>query len=140
MQHRDSRIDFFLIARVFHSDKGSAATVAPNGNTYLSSHNSNHMKLSLLFATPLILTLLFTHSAATAQSKDSSAGTVIVDFIVHPDSTISDIRVVSGPKKGGLREEAIHVVTASGKWIPGVTNGAVASAHHREPIKFVLMK
>ena len=35
-----------------------------------------------------------------------ASGTVVVDFVVHPDSTVSDIQAVSGPKKGGLRDSA----------------------------------
>ncbi|WP_431213897.1 energy transducer TonB [Puia sp. P3] len=72
--------------------------------------------------------------------ENGVSGTVIVDFIVHLDSTVSDIHAVSGPKKGGLREEAIRVITASGKWVPAVKNGSPVEAHRKEPIKFVLMK
>jgi hypothetical protein len=36
-----------------------------------------------------------------------------VQFIVNTDSTISDVQAISGPKKGGLREESVRVITLS---------------------------
>jgi periplasmic protein TonB len=67
-------------------------------------------------------------------------GTVMVSFTVNTDSTISDIQVVSGPKKGGLRDEAVRVITASKKWVPATDNGTPVKSTIQKPIKFVLVK
>jgi protein TonB len=67
-------------------------------------------------------------------------GTVIVQFIVNTDSTISDIQAISGPKKGGLREEAIRVVKLSGKWVPAVQNGIAVKSYKKQPVSFKIVK
>jgi protein TonB len=67
-------------------------------------------------------------------------GTVIVSFTVNTDSTISDVQAASGPKKGGLREEAVRVINLSSKWVPATDNGTPIKSIKKEPIKFVLEK
>ncbi|MFT4204927.1 MAG: energy transducer TonB [Chitinophagaceae bacterium] len=51
-----------------------------------------------------------------------SAYTAIVAFIVHPDSTTSDFRIVKDPGFG-TGAEALRVIRQSGKWIPGMKDG-----------------
>src|SRR3984885_15871303 len=46
------------------------------------------------------------HFPIDAISNEIS-GTVWVQFIVKPDSTITDVQAIGGPTGGGLREEAI---------------------------------
>jgi protein TonB len=65
-------------------------------------------------------------------------GAVMVQFIVDRDGNVSDVHVVSGPDKGGLREEAIRVIAKSGKWIPGVQNGRQVKSYKNQPIIFML--
>ena len=65
---------------------------------------------------------------------------VIVQFVVDVDSTISDVNAVSGPTKGGLREEAIRVITQSGKWIPAIQNGKTVKSYVRRPISLVIQR
>jgi periplasmic protein TonB len=65
-------------------------------------------------------------------------GTVIVQFIVNTDSTISDIQAISGPTKGGLREESVRVISLSGKWIPAMQNGHAVRSYKKEPLVFKL--
>ena len=65
-------------------------------------------------------------------------GTVVVSFIVNTDSTISDVQAISGPKKGGLREESVRVITLSGKWVPGVADGRVVRSYKKQPLVFKL--
>lgn len=65
-------------------------------------------------------------------------GTVMVQFLVDTAGNISDIKAISGPKKGGLREEAIRVISLSGKWIPGRKNGQKVPAYKTRPIQFKL--
>jgi protein TonB len=65
-------------------------------------------------------------------------GTVIVSFIVNTDSTISDVHAISGPTKGGLREEAVRVITLSNKWVPGMADGRVVRSYKKQPLVFKL--
>jgi protein TonB len=65
-------------------------------------------------------------------------GKVKVQFVVNIDSSIIDVRAVSGPAKGGLREESIRVVTASGKWVPAMLNQKPVRSYKKTPIQFKL--
>jgi len=64
------------------------------------------------------------------------SGTVVVQFIVDADGNISDIHPVSGPTKGGLREEAVRVVGLSGKWTPATQNGHKVRSYKKVPLQF----
>ncbi|HTR30887.1 MAG TPA: energy transducer TonB [Puia sp.] len=77
------------------------------------------------------------HYPMDAVSNEIS-GTVIVQFIVEPDSTLTNIQAISGPNGGGLREEAIRVIKESGKWAPALQNGHIVRCRTKRPIKFVL--
>jgi protein TonB len=65
-------------------------------------------------------------------------GTVIVKFIVNRDGTISDVVAESGPINGGLREESVRLIKASGNWIPGMQNGHKVRSYKRQPFAFKL--
>jgi protein TonB len=65
-------------------------------------------------------------------------GTVIVQFIVNKDSTISDVHAISGPENGGLREEAVGVISRSGKWVPAIQNHYIVRSYKKQPIIFKL--
>jgi periplasmic protein TonB len=65
------------------------------------------------------------------------SGTVMVQFVVDLDGNVSDVKVVSGPEQGGLREEAVRVIMKSGKWVPAVQNGRHVKAYRRQPVTFV---
>jgi protein TonB len=67
-------------------------------------------------------------------------GTVVVSFTVNTDSTISDIQAISGPKKGGLREEAVRVITLSKRWVPATENGAPVKSTKKQPLVFKLVR
>ncbi|HVM88541.1 MAG TPA: energy transducer TonB [Puia sp.] len=65
-------------------------------------------------------------------------GTVTVLFIVDKDGQVSNIQAISGPEDGGLREEAIRVISISGKWTPAVQNGRLVKSYKKQPIAFKL--
>ena len=65
-------------------------------------------------------------------------GDVVVQFQVDEQGNLSDIHAISGPKKGGLRDEAVRVITASGKWDPMLQNGVKVKAVLKETISFKL--
>jgi periplasmic protein TonB len=72
--------------------------------------------------------------------NDNIMGTVVVQFTVHADSTVSDVQAISGPTDGGLRKEAARLVGLSGKWIPAVENGVQVSSIKQVPIRFLLIE
>jgi protein TonB len=63
-------------------------------------------------------------------------GTVMVQFVVDLDGNVSDVKAISGPETGGLREEAERVIKKSGKWVPAIQNGRHVKAYRRQPVTF----
>jgi protein TonB len=63
-------------------------------------------------------------------------GTVMVQFVVDVDGNVSDVKAVSGPDEGGLKEEAMRVIKKSGKWVPALQNGRSVKAYRRQPVIF----
>ena len=68
--------------------------------------------------------------------KKGIQGAVVVRFIVDEKGKLSDVEAISGPKKGGLREEAVRVVKQSGKWLPAVQNGRAVKSYKQQSIVF----
>ena len=62
-------------------------------------------------------------------------GTVYVNFTVEKDGSLTDVRV-DRKVGGGLDEEAIRVVKASKKWIPGIQNSRPVRVKYNVPVKF----
>jgi protein TonB len=71
----------------------------------------------------------------TAADKNIQ-GTVMVQFIVSHDGTVSNIEAISGPAE--LRESAIEVVKKSPNWIPALDNGRNVKDYKKQPIVFQL--
>jgi protein TonB len=63
-------------------------------------------------------------------------GTVVVQFIVDKDGTVSDIEAISGPEE--LKEVSTQVIKESGKWIPARQNGRTVKSYKKQPITFRL--
>ncbi len=63
-------------------------------------------------------------------------GSVIVEFVVNEDGSLTDIHAISGPTE--LRKESIRVITESGKWVPARDWGAIVASYHKQPINFKL--
>ena len=64
-------------------------------------------------------------------------GTIFVSFIVEKDGSISNIVVVRG-LGGGLSEEAVRVIKAMPKWIPGSLDGHPIRVQFFMPLRFAL--
>jgi protein TonB len=64
-------------------------------------------------------------------------GRVFVTFVVEVDGSITDVRVLRGIG-GGCDEEAIRVVRAMPKWVPGKQRGVPVRVQFNLPIKFTL--
>jgi periplasmic protein TonB len=66
----------------------------------------------------------------------SIQGTVIVQFVVDADGSVSDVQAVYGPDE--LRQSAIDVIKQSPKWTPGKENGRSIKNYKKQPIVFRL--
>jgi periplasmic protein TonB len=64
-------------------------------------------------------------------------GKVFVTFVVGEDGSITDIRVLRG-LGGGCDEEAIRVIKAMPKWIPGRQRGKPVRIQFNLPVAFTL--
>ncbi len=70
-----------------------------------------------------------------AQEKDIQ-GTVVVKFVVDKTGTVSNIQAIAGPDE--LRNEAIRVISKSGKWKPAIQNGYEVNSYKTQSIVFTL--
>ena len=64
-------------------------------------------------------------------------GRVIVQFVVNTDSTITDVNVVK-PVNPHFDKEAVRVVEAMPKWIPGKLHGEPVRVRFTLPVTFRL--
>lgn len=71
-----------------------------------------------------------------AAAKNEIQGTVLLQFIVEKDGTVSNITAVSGPE--ALKAESIRIIRNSGKWKPAKQNRHIVRSYHRQPIHYVL--
>lgn len=65
-------------------------------------------------------------------------GFVVVRFVVDKQGNLSNVQAISGPKEGGLRDEAVSVIQKSGSWEPGIQNGNKVNAYKTQPVLFRL--
>ncbi|GAB3945483.1 M56 family metallopeptidase [Spirosoma harenae] len=72
----------------------------------------------------------------TAQ-KANVEGKVFVSFIVTTKGEIADVQLLKGIG-GGCDEEAIRVVKAMPRWLPGRQSGEIVNVKYNLPIRFVM--
>jgi len=70
-------------------------------------------------------------------TQNNIQGTVLVSFTVEKDGSLTDVRV-ERKLGGGTDEEAMRVLRASKKWIPGIQNGKRVRVRYTIPIGFKL--
>lgn len=75
------------------------------------------------------------YPAAALQQQLS--GRVVLQFWVNPDSTLSDIQVLSGPNSG-LRQEAIRLLQQGPIWLPARQNGSPVRSSTQVQVDFHL--
>jgi periplasmic protein TonB len=71
-----------------------------------------------------------------AQSE-KIAGTVFVSMVIQKNGKLKDIKVVKGVHEE-LDQEAIRLVSKSGKWLPGKVRNQPVHCEYLVPIKFKL--
>ncbi|MBR6931401.1 MAG: energy transducer TonB [Bacteroidales bacterium] len=73
-----------------------------------------------------------------AEAKKAGAyGRVFIGFIVEPDGSLSDIKVLRGMGYG-CDEEALRVVKSMPKWQPGMHRGKAVRVQYLVPVNFRL--
>jgi periplasmic protein TonB len=65
------------------------------------------------------------------------SGTVVISFIVEKDGTITNAEIIKAIG-GGCDEEALRVIEAMPKWIPGKMKGVPVRVLFTLPIRFTL--
>jgi protein TonB len=66
------------------------------------------------------------------------SGTVVVQFVVERDGSISDISVARSVG-GGLDEEAVRVISKMPKWNPGEQGNRKVRVRYAIPVRFTLL-
>jgi TonB family protein len=67
--------------------------------------------------------------------KNNIQGTVIVEFVVDKDGSVSDIKVIKSVDLL-LDEEAVRVIKKMPKWDPAIQGGRLVKSYKRQPIEF----
>lgn len=63
--------------------------------------------------------------------------TVLVQFIVDVDGSISEIKALT--EEGyGMEKEVLRIIKKSGLWIPAVLNGKKVKAYRVQPVTFII--
>lgn len=75
----------------------------------------------------------YPRSAIEAQIE----GTVYVEFVVEKDGSLTDIHIAR-KSTSLLDQEALRVIKAMPKWIPGKQRNKAVRVRFRVPIKFEL--
>ncbi|WP_295117017.1 energy transducer TonB [uncultured Chitinophaga sp.] len=77
-------------------------------------------------------------SYPAVASDNGIQGIVSVSFVVGKTGEISEVKILSLKKGGGLEEEAIRVVRKMPKWKPGRQNGQNVNVQFNLPVNFRL--
>ncbi|MDP4262094.1 MAG: N-acetylmuramoyl-L-alanine amidase [Bacteroidota bacterium] len=81
------------------------------------------------------LAVNFKGDVPVTHNAPAGTYTVYIQFIVHKDGSISDIRPLTN-HGFGMEEEAIRVISKGPKWLPGMQNGKAVNAYKKQPITF----
>lgn len=71
-----------------------------------------------------------------AAKENRIQGTVVIEFTIHINSTISDLKVFNSVDKS-LDEEALRLIQ-NGRWVPAINNGRQVNYRARREIEFRL--
>ncbi len=86
-----------------------------------------------------LMKYLSSHIRYPKEARDNGLqGTVVVQFIVQKDGTITHVKTVGKPKNGSLEKEAMRVVKQMPQWIPGKQNNRYVKVQFSLPIRFQL--
>lgn len=74
-----------------------------------------------------------------AASFNNIEGSVIVQFIVNEDGSITDVKQVGNKAGVGMDEEAVRVVKLLPKWKPGRIHHCPVKVYFTLPVSFKLL-
>lgn len=78
------------------------------------------------------------HYPAAAQ-EDGIEGTVVVQFTIAKDGSVTGAKAVRSPHES-LSNEAVRMVMSMPKWTPGRNNGQAVKVNYTLPVRFKLSK
>ncbi len=85
-----------------------------------------------------LMTYLAKHIKYPPLAKESGIqGKVFINFVVEPDGSVSNVKVLRGIG-GGCDEEAVRVVKNMPKWKPGMQRGKPVRVSFTLPVRFTL--
>lgn len=114
----------------------SVSVVAPAADTLM--YTEVEMPPQFPGGEQAMLKYLATHVMYPAQAaEDGAQGKVVVSFVVGKDGSISKVKVIRS-KHPALDREAVRVVKAMPKWIPGKMNGLLVNVTYTLPVDFKL--
>ncbi len=64
-------------------------------------------------------------------------GRVLVSFVVEPDGSLSNAKIIRGVHES-LDQETVRLVNVMPKWVPGKQNGKLVRVKYNLPIQFKL--
>lgn len=71
----------------------------------------------------------------TDNNAPAGAYTVMIQFVVNKDSSITDFKALTNHGYG-MEQEVIRALRLSGKWIPAIQNGRPVRAYRKQPVTF----
>jgi len=74
----------------------------------------------------------------STAKNNKSEGTVMVEFVVQEDGSITNVKTVKPLEDEALNEEAVRVVSEMPTWAAGKQNGAPVHVKYTLPITFKL--
>ena len=72
-----------------------------------------------------------------AEREKGIQGRVIATFVVEPDGSLSDVKIIRGVSKG-IDDESLRVLALSPHWKPGYQNNKAVRVQYAIPISFTL--
>jgi periplasmic protein TonB len=105
-------------AKIF--DRVEVMPQFPGGQTELLKYFANNIKYPSI------------------AKENNITGKVVLQFVINPDGSTSDVRVVRGIG-GGCDEEAVRVANSMPNWIPGQQNGQKVKVKYTIPVSFKLL-
>ena len=73
------------------------------------------------------------------ERENGIQGTVFLTFVVRPDGSIDDVKVLRGVSGGpNLANEAVRVIKTMPKWKAGKQNGREVNVQFQLPVRFTL--
>ena len=72
-----------------------------------------------------------------ADLENNRQGKTIVQFVVEPDGSLTDVKALRSPSHT-MGEEAVRVLKNSPKWKPGKVNGKAVRALFTIPVNFAI--